>query len=135
MAKGKDIEVEVAEVVDFMRLTGKFAPALQQVVTRKITVQAAKEAGIKVSTNELQKAADNFRLVNGLAKASDTESWLNESGVSLEFLENFLETNLYINKFKAHLEKKAPKNKYLSSPQIQESISEMIYQDWLSKAL
>lgn len=134
MAKGKEIEIDVAEVVDFMRITGAFVPALRHVVTRKITAGAAKAAGIKVTAGELQKAADTFRHVNGLAKASDTESWLNESGISLEFLEDYLETNLLINKFKAHLEKKAPKNKYIASPGIQESISEMIYQDWLLKA-
>lgn len=135
MAKGKEIEVDVTEVVDFMRLTGTFAPALREVVTRKITAQAAKDAGIKVTTGELQKAADNFRLVNGLAKARDTEGWLNENGITLEFLEDYLETNLVINKFKTHLGKKAPKNKYMSSPQIQDAIAEMTYQEWLSKAL
>lgn len=135
MAKIKDIEVGVADVVDFMRITGTFAPALRQVVLRKVTADAARAAGIKVTSREIQKAADAFRVVNGLTKASDTEAWLRASGVTLEFMEDYLETNLLINKFKAHIQKKASKSKYVASPGIQESINEMMYQDWLAKAL
>lgn len=135
MVNSGEIEIGVGEVVDYMRMTGKFVPALREVVTRKITAEAAKEAGKKVTTKELQKAADNFRLVNGLAKSSDTEVWLDETGISVEFLEEFLETNLLINKFKEHLEKKAQRNKYLSSPEIKDSVTEMIYQEWLASAL
>jgi hypothetical protein len=135
MAKNKEIDVAVAEVVDFMRITGTFVPALRQVVARKITAQAAAKAGIKVTTGELQRVADTFRLANGLARAGDTKSWLKSEGISLEYFENYLETNLLINKFKDRLRKKAATNKYMASMGIQESLNEMIYQDWLTKAM
>jgi len=88
-----------------------------------------------VSNGELQKAADTFRVANGLNKASDTERWLKSNGITLEAFEEFLETNLLINKFKDALEKKTAKGKYLASPGVKESVKEMIYQDWLAKAM
>ena len=105
MAKLNEIEIAVAEVVDYLRMTGQFSPALREVVQRKITAEAAKKARMKVSNGELQKAADTFRVANGLNKASDTDAWLKSNGVSLEAFEEFLEANLLINKFKDALGK------------------------------
>jgi hypothetical protein len=132
--KNKDIEIAVADVVDFMRVTGSFSPALREVVNRKVTVQAARDKKIRVTTSELQKTSDAFRLVNGLNTAKDTEKWLSANGVSLETFEDFLETNLLINKFKESISRKGNK-KYLTSSGIRESVKEMAYQDWLSSAL
>jgi hypothetical protein len=134
MAKN-EIEIAVAEVVDYLRMTGQFSPALREVVQRKITAEAAKKSKIKVSNGELQRAADAFRVANGLNKASDTDRWLKSNGISLEAFEEFLETNLLVNKFKDALEKKTAKGKYLASPGVKESVKEMIYQDWLAKAM
>ena len=48
MAKKRtEIEVTVAEVVDYLRITGQFTPSLREVVTRKITADAAKKRGIR----------------------------------------------------------------------------------------
>ena len=136
MAKKKnEIEVAVAEVGDYPRINGQFVPALRGVVERKITAKAAKENGIKVTPKQLQKAADAFRVVHGFHKASDTKNWLKSVGVSLEVFEEYLETNLLVNKFKDKLNKKAGKTKYLSTREVKESIKEMIYRDWLTKQL
>jgi len=133
--KGNEIEVTVAEVVDYLRITGQFAPALREVVERKVTAEAARKSGIKITTAELQKAADAFRVVNDLSKASDTARWLRSTGLSVEALENYLEINILISKFKDTLEKKTSKTKYLSTAGIKESIRDMIYQEWLNSQL
>ena len=133
--KSNEIEVALSEVVDYLRITGKFAPALAEVIERKITAEAAKKRGMRVTTSELQKAADTFRAVNDLSKARDTERWLRSTGISVEFLEEYLETNILISKFKDTLEKKAHKVKYASKPAIKETIRDMIYQDWLVNQL
>jgi len=133
--KGKDIEVSVAEVVDYLRVTGQFTPALREVVERKIAAEAAVKSGIKVTTGELQKAADAFRVLNDLSKARDTERWLRSTGISIETLEAYLESNILISKFKDKLEKKASKAKYLALPGVRESIRDRIYQEWLATQL
>ena len=131
----KDLEISVAEVVDYLRITGKFTPAIREVVERKITAEAAKKKGFKVTTQNLQKASDTFRAIHGLHKSSDTKKWLKSNGISEETLEEYLETNLLITMFRDHLEKKTSKTKYLSSPAIKESVRQSIYLDWLKNQM
>jgi hypothetical protein len=133
--KKQEVELAVAEVVDYLRITGQFAPALKAVVERKVTADAARKSGIKISTKQLQSAADTFRAMNGLAKASDTEKWLRQNGLTVEALEDYLETNILLNGFKSKLEKKAGAAKYMKAPIIKESVRELIYKDWLASAL
>ena len=135
MAGERELEISVAEVVDFLRVTGRFLPAVREVVERKLAVEAAKKGGHKVTTQELQKAADAFRLAAGLKKASDTEAWLKSLGITVESLEDYLETNLLISKLKDALEGQAAPRKYLSSPVVKDAIRGMIYQEWLSKQM
>lgn len=130
-----DMEISVAEVVDYLRITGRFTPALREVVERKVTVEAAKKKGLKVTTPKLQKASDTFRAIHGLHKSSDTKRWLKSNGISEDALEEFLETNLLITMFKDQLEKKTSKTKYIASPAIKESVRQSIYQDWLRNQL
>jgi len=129
-----ELEVAVSEVVDYLRLTGAFAPALAEVVGRKVTVEAARKAGTKVTAGELQAAADTFRVFTGLHKASDTNRWLADNGLSLDALENHLEENLLIGKFKSALHRKAAK-RYVAAPEVQDSIRQLAYRDWLASAL
>ncbi|MBN1848973.1 MAG: hypothetical protein JW932_10345 [Deltaproteobacteria bacterium] len=133
--KGLEIEVAVAEVVDFLRMTGRFSHALREVVSRKVAVAAAKKMRLSVTTAQLQKASDTFRIMHNLNKASDTNNWLKANGLTVEALEEYLETNLLINQLKDALEKKTAKGKYLASPIIKETLREMIYKDWLEKEL
>jgi hypothetical protein len=135
MAKNLEIEVSVAEVVDYTRLNNTFEPALREVVERKVAADAAKKSKIGVSTQELQKASDIFRMERGLLKARDTEKWLKDSGISLEAFEEYLETNLLINKFKESLARKANKQKYASTPEVKEVVKEMVYRDWMKNAI
>jgi hypothetical protein len=135
MARRKvEIEVAVVEVVDYLRITGGFAPALREIIRRKLTAEAARKSGLKVTTKELQRAADAFRASLGLQKAKDTKAWLRGNGVSLEAFEDHLETNLLICKYKDKLVSKTPKKKYVASPAVQELVREMIYEDWVAKA-
>lgn len=131
----KELEISVSEVVDYLKLTDGFAPALREVVKRKITAQAAQENGIAVPDEELQRAADAFRIVNGLSKASDTENWLKSIGVTMDTFEKYLETNLLMSKYKDTLEAKADKEKYILTEPVQETIREMAYQEWIQEQL
>ena len=136
MAKKRaEIEVSVAEVVDFLRITGAFAPVLQEVVARKITAQAARKSGLKVTASELQRTTNVFRITRDLSKARDTKAWLRANGISVEALEDYIGTNVLLTKFKDRLEKKTAKKKYLAAAQVKASVREMIYQDWLRQAL
>jgi hypothetical protein len=131
--QGPVIEVAVAEVVDYLRITGDFAPALAEVVKRKVTAEAARKNGISVTAAELQNAADGFRAVRDLLKASDTERWLKANGIALDALEAYLETNILISKFKDQLAKRG--KKLLKSKAVAETVRELAYREWLDAAL
>ncbi len=135
MAELAELEVTVGEIVKHIRMTGVFASALREVVQRKVTRAAAEEAGLTVSDEELQSAADGFRVANGLNKADQTQAWLAAAGVDVETLENWLETNLLISKFRDKLEAEADKAAYVATPAVQETIRRLVYQDWLAKTI
>jgi hypothetical protein len=128
-------EIDVAEVLEYMRMTGTFAQVLSEVVKRRMTAQAAKDQGISVSVKELQKAADDFRVDRGLHKASDTQSWLQSNRLSVGAFERYLETNLLISKFKDFLEARARRSKYTPSRTAKNNLRELVYQDWLVRAV
>jgi parvulin-like peptidyl-prolyl isomerase len=64
---------------------------------------AARAAGLTVADGELQKAADAFRQRQGLASAEQTNAWLARHHLSVLDLEDALERELLIDKFKDHL--------------------------------
>jgi hypothetical protein len=129
------IELAVADVVDYLKITGRFAPALRAVVERQITFKAARKAGVRVSVKDVQRGADIFRVGHDLSKASDMKKWLGANGISQDAFEDYIETNLTISRFKDKLLKKTKVNKYLASQSIGASVREMVYRDWLDAAL
>lgn len=134
MAKSRDLEVAVAEVVDHMRIKGSFTPVLREVIERKLAAAAAKESGIKVSSAELQRAADAFRYTRGLHKESDTKKWMRSHGISHDAFEQHLETSLLVHKLKDRIAGKAKRKKLLSAPGIQDAIRELAYREWIAKS-
>lgn len=130
-----EITVGTQDVVNYLRVNGDFAPALRDVVERKMCAQAARESGMDVTDEELQEVFDNFRYSMGLEEADDTKRWLEASGLSLDDLEEHLEENLLMYKWKNHLEEQANKDDYLESETIQDQVREMIYQDWVNEQL
>lgn len=134
MSSEREIQVNVAEVVDYLRFDGSFAVALQEVVKRKLAVQEAKKRGIAVTDDELQKAADVFRRANNLNMAEQTGKWLKGRGLSVEALEEYLEANLLIHELKNQLENEYDKEKYLASEAAKNSIRELAYMECISNS-
>jgi hypothetical protein len=130
-----EMEVSVAEVVDYAKLDGSFAKALQEVVKKKVAVEEAKRRGLSVSDEELQKACDTFRIINNLTTSAATEEWLKGNGITLDTLENFLESNLLIYELKNQLLNECDKKKYIASDKVQDLIREMAFEEWLAKSV
>ncbi len=92
------IDDEVVEVDDFikiLKLTGQFDGLVEQLVRDKLTVRAAKKQGIAVSGDDIQERADQFRRIQGLHRAADTNNYLDALGVSLDDFEAFITDSLY----------------------------------------
>ncbi|HYD96177.1 MAG TPA: peptidylprolyl isomerase [Noviherbaspirillum sp.] len=113
-----DEEVGMADFVRTLKLTGQFESLIEQLVRDKLTVRAAKKHGIKVSPDDIQERADNFRRVQGLHRAADMNNYLNAMGVSLDEFETFVTDSLYQEKMMAEVCSDQAVQKYfkLNSP-------------------
>jgi parvulin-like peptidyl-prolyl isomerase len=98
MADLVKIDDEVITTEDFVRLlrfTGAFDGLLEDIIKDKLTVHAAKRAGISISTEELQERADQFRRVKGLHRAVEMNRFLDAARMTLEDFEQYLTEMLY----------------------------------------
>ncbi len=92
------IDDEVIDTEGFVRilkLSGQFEGLVEQLVRDKVTVRAAKKFGIRVSPEEIQERADQFRRVLGLHRATDMNNYLDALAVSLDEFESFITDSLY----------------------------------------
>jgi len=87
--------IDVADFLRTLRLSGQFDGLIEQLVRTRITVQAAKKAGIRVTEQEIQERADQFRRTRGLHRATDTNKYLDASRISVDEFEAFISDSLY----------------------------------------
>lgn len=79
--------ISPSDVLQQVKLSSQFPEIVEGIVSRQIVVQHAKTLNLSLTTEELQKAADSFRLKNQLVTAEQTVSWLKQQGLSLDDLE------------------------------------------------
>jgi putative peptide maturation system protein len=86
-------EVSLYDVLKLAKLSGtlKF---VEDGVTAALIQQGAHQRDIKVSDEELQQAADNYRMQNDLHDAETTEDWLQAQKLSYEDWESLLESQV-----------------------------------------
>ena len=87
--------IDVADFLRTLRLSGQFDGLIDQMVRDRITVQAAKKAGIRVTPEEVQERADQFRRTRGLHRAADTNKYLDAMRIGLDEFEAFISDSLY----------------------------------------
>jgi parvulin-like peptidyl-prolyl isomerase len=97
------ITITSEDILHQVKLSCKIPSVIEETVTRKIIASAAAEAGIKVEIEELQKAADNIRLMGKLKSADDTWAWLQKHGLSLDDFEEVIYNNVISGKLAQHL--------------------------------
>lgn len=99
----RNISVSREEIFHQVKLSGQIPKLIEGVVTRKIIESAAAEADIKVEVEELQEAADIFRLAGQLHSTDDTWSWLKTNLLSLDDFEELIQINVLSQKLAEHL--------------------------------
>ena len=97
------ITITREDILHQVKLSCQIPEIIKGIVTRKIIASAADEAGIKVETEELQKAADAMRLTQQLGSPEETWAWLEQYSLSLDDFEELVYTNLIGNKLAQHL--------------------------------
>ena len=95
LVKIDDDTLGVDEFLRTLKLSGQFEGLIEQLVRDRLTVHAAKRHGIKVSEQEIQERADQFRRVRSLHRATDTNKYFDAMRVGLDEFEAFIADGLY----------------------------------------
>ncbi|MEH2245623.1 peptidylprolyl isomerase [Nostoc sp.] len=97
------ITITKEDILSQVKLSCKIPEFVEGIVTRKVIENAAAEAGIKVETEELQKAADQMRLINKLISADHTWAWLEKHSLSIDDYEEIVYSTVISDKLATHL--------------------------------
>jgi parvulin-like peptidyl-prolyl isomerase len=87
--------IDVSEFLRILKLTGQFEGLIEQFVRDRLAALGARQQGIRVTEEEIQERADQFRRVRGLHRASDTNKYLDAMRISLDEFETFIADSLY----------------------------------------
>lgn len=98
----KDEDVSLYAVLRIAKLSGQLQ-FIDDAIEATLIRQNAASQGIKVSDEELQQAADDFRLARDLHDAEATTTWLEARKLSYEDWESLLEDQLIAHKLRAVL--------------------------------
>ncbi len=97
------ITIKSEDILHQVKLSCQIPEIIQGIVTRNVIATAVAEAGLKVETEELQKAADTMRSMKQLRKPDDTWAWLEKYGLTLDDFEELIYISLSTNKLAQHL--------------------------------
>ncbi|AUT03725.1 peptidylprolyl isomerase [Nostoc sp. CENA543] len=97
------ITITSEDIISQIKISFKTSELIEDILSFKIIQNAAEQAGITVSDQELQQAADQMRLSQNLKNADDTWEWLNKNYLSLEDFEKLVYKNTLSGKLAVHL--------------------------------
>lgn len=97
------ITISREDILHQVQLSCQIPSVIEGIVSRKIIVSTAEDLGIKVEPEELQQAADKFRIMSKLKNAHDTWAWLEKYNLSLDDFEEMVYTNILSEKLAVHL--------------------------------
>src|SRR5262245_61643507 len=87
----------------WLHLQGRLGPLVREALAAQLVGEQARQAGLAVTDEELQAAADDCRRRHGLTAAADTRAWLAARGLSVDDFESSLEQDLLAAKLRQHL--------------------------------
>lgn len=91
------------EIFQQIKLSCQIPSVIEGLLTRKVIARAVEEQGIEVEPEELQQAADNFRLLSNLHSTDATWLWLQKHSLSLDEFEKLVELSVTYSKLAQHL--------------------------------
>ena len=97
------LKVNQTAIVNHLKLSSQFNRVLEGIATCKIIESQAAELEIELSDEELQQAADDFRLAHNLHNIEATWQWLKNNQMSMDDFEVLISTNIITKKLAHHL--------------------------------
>ncbi len=86
-----------------LRMQGRLRSLVEGALTDQLVQDEARRAGLSVTREELQAAADAFRHRHALSSAADTNAWLSRHGMTVDDFKANLEHDLLAGKLRQHL--------------------------------
>jgi parvulin-like peptidyl-prolyl isomerase len=83
-----------------MKRSRRLRPLLLDSFVENYLVNRARRAGLSVNDTELQQAADNFRLKNGMASSEQTTQWFQREAITADDFAAGLERDLLVEKLR-----------------------------------
>jgi hypothetical protein len=97
------VRLSAGDLLERLDGQGLLRGLVHEALSERLVQEEAGRAGLSVTDEELQAAADAFRRERGLHSAADTQAWLTRQGMSVVGLEKQLEEQLLAAKLKQHL--------------------------------
>jgi hypothetical protein len=97
------ITITRQDIYQQAKLSCQIPTLIEAIATQKIIISTAQKAKIFVETEELQQAADQFRLFNQLQNAQETWTWLQKHDLTVDEFEELIYTTLVSNKLAQNL--------------------------------
>lgn len=103
MARLDDVQIDSQQIVEYLKHEIQLKKIRRQIIQRQIILRAAEERKIEVSSEEIQREADQFRYSNKLEDAAQTYQWLNDQLITPEDWEEGIRDRLLAKKLAEHL--------------------------------
>ena len=96
------VSLSLGQLLQTLHAHGRLRPLAVEALAGRLVQQEARQAGLSVTAEELQAAADAFRRAHGLHTAAATRSWLDGQGLTVGDFETGLEEGLLAARLKQH---------------------------------
>ena len=96
------VSLSLGQLLQTLHTQGRLRPLVVEALAGRLVQQQAHQAGLSVTAEDLQAAADAFRRAHGLHTATATRTWLDGQGLTVGDFEAGLEERLLAAKLKQH---------------------------------
>jgi len=97
-----DSRLTLGGLLKRLQVQARLGPLVREALVRQYILDQAHEAGLSITTEELQQTANAYRRRIGLNTAADTRVWLAQHGLSADDFEAGLEESLLAAKLRQH---------------------------------
>ena len=131
-----DEVITANDFIKLLKLSGRYDNLIEEIVREKLTVHVARKSGIEVTPEDIQERANQIRRVRGLHRSVDMNRWMDQLGINLEDLEEFIVEMLYFEKMQQEIATDAAVEDYFSlhSPEFDSIVVSHIIIDSEGKA-
>lgn len=99
-----DRHVTIQQALLFFKYIGwDQSDLMQELVDQQLIFDAIEEHSFSVREEEIQSAANEFRITNGLLTVEATQRWMREMGLSVERFQEILKWGIQAQKLQAHV--------------------------------